>query len=220
MTTFHFFFAVFLFYILFLKKKRADLLLIIFLILASVIYMGLFLIQFIHHDYYFIAVIPSIILIVSIANIDFLKKIKSIALKNMVCLLILILSLVSLNFAKLNMHRRYTNNIDFSSIVHYQLRDANVLLDSLDIKKYSKFIVVGDRTQNGSLVLLNRFGWTYANFNQDFGSLKTNLPFAQYLLVLKPSANKLPEELRKDLSHCQVINFRNNSIYNLQNYKK
>ena len=218
-STFHFFYSAVLIYIFFIKKLKLELWLILLLAVFSGIYFCLFLIQFIDHDYYFIALIPSIIAIVSVSFVNIRKRFKNKILDYSLTVFILILTLLSLNYAKLNLHRRYTNNLDSYSIVRYQLNKAEDFLDAMKIAESSKFLVIGDRSQNGSLVLLNRFGWTYANFHTDSSSIKSNLSMADYLVVLKPSENRVPQDILDGLKNCDRFSYNSNYIFSLKNYR-
>jgi hypothetical protein len=133
---------------------------------------------------------------------------------------VFVLSILSIDYARLNLYRRYTNNIDSSSIVRYQVGQIGAFIEDNKFQKSSKFLVVGDKTQNGSLVFLNRFGWNYPDFKFDFGNLKNNLAIADYLLILKPSENRIPDDLRTKLIHCTRYSYNSNFIFDLKNYGK
>ena len=215
-STMHFFLVTILVYTIFIKKNLADIILILLLLLSTCIYFSLFLVQFIDHDYYFIVNVPFIIITISIFYFNIEKRIKNIYMKFITTLFLITLSLLSLNYAKLNLHRRYTNNIDSFSVVGYQLSNVNKFLDSLKIKKDAKFIVIGDKTKNGSLVFLNKFGWTYENFNHKQTEIIYNFSNADYLVVLSPSKNRIPKIFFQKLYRCKKYNYLNNDIYSLK----
>ncbi|MES2680623.1 MAG: hypothetical protein V4635_12085 [Bacteroidota bacterium] len=176
------------------------------------------MVQFIHHDYYFIAIVPSIIFVTTLSLVNLGARFERKVIKFVGIFLVLVLSILSLNYARLNLHRRYSDNIDSSSIVRYQISDIRSFLQELRVDEHSKFLVIGDKTQNGSLVFLNRFGWTYPDFNLDFGSVQSNMPLADYLLILRPSAHKIPDDLKLKLVKCEKYNYNSNFIYDLKNY--
>ncbi len=219
-STFHFLLSINLIYLLFLKKEKWQILMIVTMIVSSLFYISLFLIQFIHHDYYIIAALPSLIFISAISFNQIFRRFGNKVWKTILIVVVFILAFLSLNYAKLNLYRRYTDNIDRSSIVRFQISGINSFLKQESINEKAKFIVVGDRTQNGSLVFLNRFGWTYPDFKLDPGSLISNLPLADYLLVLEPSANRIPDKIRTNLEKCPKMIYNSNHIYDLKNYHR
>jgi hypothetical protein len=78
------------------------------------------------------------------------------------------LAVLSLNYGKLNLQRRYNNNKDdkFAKI-GIVLKDTRKYIDSSGISANAKFIVVTDYTPNGSLYFLNRPGWTISDTSKE-----------------------------------------------------
>jgi hypothetical protein len=118
------------------------------------------------------------------------------------------------------MYRRYTSTIDKFSIVSYQLRNVDKFLNTLNVKENSKFVVIGDRTVNGSLVLLNKFGWTYPDFGINLSRIEDNLIIADYLIILSPSTHQVPIKIKSRLSNCDRFTYYSNYIFDLKSYKK
>ncbi|MBS4065712.1 MAG: glycosyltransferase family 39 protein [Chitinophagaceae bacterium] len=218
-STFHFFFLTFLLGIFYVRKISLYLVLFFSLISLSLLYASLFLTQFIHHDYYFIAIVPAIIIIVTLSLISIVKNIPNKLILSCVYISLLVITILSANYAKLNLHRRYSNNFDSFSAPRYLLYGANDYLDSIGVSKESKFLVIGDRSQNGSLAFLRRFGWIYPNFQRDTINRNTNLKVADYLVVLRPSVNTIPKNIQEKLKNCDKYVYYNNYIYSLKNYK-
>lgn len=219
-STFHFFLITFLVYIFFIKKEKFDLWLISLLVFFTILYICLFLTQFIDHDYYFIVMVPCFIVIVTRCFNNIKTQFNNKIFINALYLFVIILSFLSLKYAKLNLHRRYSNSADSASVLRYQLDNVDIFLDSLNISQDSKFLVIGDKTHSASLAFLRKFGWIYSNFTIDLGSIQYNLPKADYLLILKPSENKIPASIKEQLANCERITFNSNHIYSLRKHAR
>ncbi len=169
--------------------------------LGSIIYFALFFAQFRDHDYYFITLIPAIIFLVissfiSIRN-TFPKVIKNIFFK----IAIVILMLLSMNYAHKKLTERYLKYDEFANIGKL-LDGANEYLISIGIDDDKKVIVINDVTPNGSLYFLNRRGWTIADTS--VAKLKNISEYiedgASYLFITNSSylQNNTIENLDKD----------------------
>lgn len=129
-------------------------------LLGSIVYFVLFYAQFKSHDYYFIALLPAIIFVVTNSfntlRIRFPKIFKTVIIK----FALLILFVLSLVYAKDKLAHRYEIAYDLYSNIGKQLDKADGYIDDMGILDNATFIVVGDKTPNGSLYFLNRRGWT------------------------------------------------------------
>ena len=219
-STFHFFLGVLIVGFFYGWRKKFNICLVLVLLFFNLIYLSLFLTQFIHHDYYFIVIVPSIIIAITLFFINIWDRFNGTVSRWVLKAIVLILTLLSLNYAKLNLHRRYVNSVDQYSIVRYELNGVNHFLDSLKVPMNSKFLVIGDKTQNGSLSFLNRFGWIYPNFDINFEKMSANIAVADYLVILKPSDNPVPIKIKSGLETCEKFVYYNNYIYCLKNYTK
>jgi len=224
-TIFHVFFVFCLLFLIPIQKNKYKFengfdALLVFCFTGVIIYCLVFFKQFKDHDYYFLPILPFFMLLSLLA----LSKISALSPNIMfltgLILLLGILSVLGFNYTSVNMDRRFSNSINEHSIVGYQLAGISAFNDERHIKTDSKFIVIGDKTLNGSLVFLNRFGWTYPDFNLDLGSVQSNLPLADYLLILEPSAHKIPDALKLKLLKCEKYSYNSNFIYDLKNYRK
>ena len=212
-STFHFIFAMY-FVFLFVKRKDSNGLFLLFVLLcANVSYLLLFLTQFIHHDYYFIVIIPTILILTSIAAAELLRHISKRWFSFLFHSFIIVLTVLSLMYARLNLHRRYDGVVD-NAIVPYQLKGASILLDSLNIAREKTFIVIGDPSQNVSLIFLERLGWTYKEFPVDSAQFLQRIRIADYLVILSPSKRRLPNYLRL-VAGQHDFEFKNNFFYKL-----
>lgn len=220
-TSFHAF-LVLIIVILILFKRGARYNTLLFICLAGVLgFLSLFFRQLKDHDYYFLPFIPLIYLVVVLSISQLLTLSRKKIYEVSITLTILLVSVLGFNYTSLNMIRRFNNNsLDEFSMVSYQLRGIELFIEANSIENNAKFLVIGDKTKNGSLVFLNRFGWTYTNFKTDLNSIKDNLSSADYLLVLSPSKNKIPEDILTGLKSCDKLTCNSNYIYSLRNYKR
>jgi hypothetical protein len=81
-------------------------------------------------------------------------------IKIAISLFIMLITVLSINYAKLNLNRRYSSPFEQVSRIAYVLENSDAKLDSLGIPENAKILVVPDFTMNGSLFLLDRFGYT------------------------------------------------------------
>jgi len=182
------------------------------------VYVLLFFKQFKDHDYYFLPLIPYFLMI-SIFVIEGLMNLgRYNALKVFVLLALVGVTIPAMNYSMLNLKRRFFNSADDFSKVAYQLGGSEHLLDSLNIGSSSRFLVVGDRTPNGSLVMLRRFGWTFKDFSPQVEKITEEL--ADYLIILEPSQHTIPKKLNEKLKTCEKYVYKSNYIYKLQNKPK
>jgi len=161
-STFHAFYILVIFGLIFIRKSSRLLALVAYILFAgSLCYFVLFYIQFRDHDYYFIALIPAIIFLIVNAFLTFKNKFPKVFNSIFIKAAFLLLAVLSLNYGKLNLQRRYNdNNGDKFAKIGIVLKDTRKYLDSSGISADAKFIVVTDYTPNGSLYFLNRPGWT------------------------------------------------------------
>ncbi len=135
-------------------------------ILGSACYIMLFFNQFKDHDYYFLTLIPTILLLVinsfmSIKN-NYPKLVNSWITK----IILITIMVLSLNFGREKLTNRYiTPDIIFSPI-GIQLNHGDQYLQSINVHQTDKIVVIKDNTPNGSLYFLNRRGWTFADTNK------------------------------------------------------
>jgi hypothetical protein len=186
--------------------------------LMVLVYVLLFFKQFKDHDYYFLPLIPYFLMIsvYAVEGVLNLKRYK--AVKVGVLMALFAITIIAFDYSMLNLKRRFSNSADDFSKVAYQLGGSQKWLDSLKIGASSKFLVVGDRTPNGSLVILRRFGWSFKDFSPEVEKISEEL--ADYLIILEPSQHTIPSELNKKLKTCEKYVYKSNYIYKLQNKPK
>lgn len=184
-STFHAFVIILLFSLVFFRHTSRLLNILSGLILAGgTAFFLLFYAQFRDHDYYFLVLIPVIMFIVirgfeAIRN-RFPKIFRNVLFKAA----LLVLTVLSLNYAKLNMVRRYTVTDDPYDRIGQQLAGIGDYADSLGITRSAVFIVLGDPTPNGSLYFLKRLGWALPDTSAaSLNRLHSLSPMADYILI-------------------------------------
>ncbi len=165
-STLHVFLGLLVGSIFLIKHSNRKLLIIAMsTLLGGIIYFLLFYAQFEAHDYYFITLIPAIILVVVSSFISIRNRFPKIFNSLYVKLAILALMLLSLNYAKEKLEDRYENAYGIFATIGKQLNGADEFLNEQKIGDNSTFIVIGDLTPNGSLYFLNRRGWTFPDLS-------------------------------------------------------
>lgn len=156
----HLFFIILFVSLFYFKKIPFDRFAFIIISLIGVsCYFILFFTQFRDHDYYFMEFVPFLFIIFITSYKAILDSVnRKIAL--ITSFIILTITCLSLNYAKLNLRRRYDKPFEQVSYIAKELENIKYKVDSLNISKEDKILVVPDKTMNGSLYYLNRFGYT------------------------------------------------------------
>lgn len=180
-TTQHLFFIIAMLSVGFIcRMERGLLLLWSTLILGSAAFIVLFFPQFKDHDYYFITVLPALILVVAIAFTT-IQKVIPITLNTwFVKGIFALICFLSLNYAGKKLEQREQLPPDPYSLVSSKLAHADLILDSLNISRTAKIIVYPDYTPNGGLFMLNRPGWGISDM-KGLLAIKAN---AQYIVLM------------------------------------
>ena len=140
---------------------------------SSLVYFALFTEQFIDHDYYFIPFIPTLGIITAIA-IKALLEWKKQVVSVIVSVIVIIISLLSMDYASLNLKRRFTQNLDLHTAIRYKALQIKSKVDALDPSGKKEVIVYGEHSRNISLVFLKRRGWMYKpDYQMDKGWVKS-----------------------------------------------
>jgi len=173
------------------NKRFAFALLI--MLFASISYFLLFYQQFKEHDYYFLAFMPFIILIVinGIYTLD--KLIKKAVFKWIIKIGLLVLVIAGINYSRLKIAERYTPWDDEYSKSALVIRDNIDDINKLKIPKEAKLIIATDLTQNGALFFIDRMGWVIRkkeDITQD-NILNYKKKGADYLVLINPEKEQL-----------------------------
>lgn len=165
LTIWHIIIVLFLFQVIFYKHSDRQLAMLTAVsVLGSVAYMALFFAQFEHHDYYFVVVMPTILLILMNAFATFKNRFSD--LGNSVVFKILLIVFVGIGMA--DSHKKLSKRFEVIPItnLHTELEGIQETFDDLGITKEARFLVLGDFSPNGSLCFLQRKGLTFKDIQQ------------------------------------------------------
>lgn len=165
LTIWHILFALFFFQIIFFKSSNKELATLTAVSFAgSVAYMALFYAQFENHDYYFIVVMPTIVLILMNAFATIKNRFPK--LGNSMVFKILLIVFVGIGMA--DSHKKLSKRFEVLPITnfHVGLEGIQETLDEHGITKEARFLVLGDFSPNGSLCFLQRKGLTFKDQEQ------------------------------------------------------
>ncbi len=167
-STFHGFLMLFIAGILFYKKAE-NLILIpaIILSVGSICYFLLFFAQFKDHDYYFTALIPGIIFLIISSFITLRNRFPRLIGSIFTKLLLVILVILSLNYAREKLADRYKVHDDKYAGIGLKLENCRQYLDLLGISENAKFVIITDQTPNGGLYFINRKGWALKDTSEE-----------------------------------------------------
>ncbi|MES2131273.1 MAG: hypothetical protein V4506_02930 [Bacteroidota bacterium] len=213
-STIHLFFIVIFLSLIFYKKLNRHYFFVSLLFFLGVTsYFILFFKQFRDHDYYFLEFIPLLFLVfyhsfITIKHIGNHKIVQAILSG-----IILIISLLSINYAKINLQRRYDKPFEQVSKIAYTLEGMEAKFDSLAISKDAKVLVIPDNTMNGSLYYINRFGYTRV----DTTNIKVYIDRSDYILI---TDSTFPAEIIKKFNVQNMgLFYRGTSLYKINNFK-
>ncbi len=189
---FHVFIILFFAGFLFIKKsERILLILSSILTLGSLCYVLLFFAQFKDHDYYFITLIPTFIFLFIHSFITVKNKFPQLFKNSLIKVLLLILCVLSINYARKKLIQRYDDKNDKFANIGFILSDSKKYIDSLGISTDAKFIIYTDITNNGGLYFIDRPGWCVPDTSE--ASKKLIKQFihegANYILCTKKENN-------------------------------
>lgn len=187
-TTQHLFFILVMLNAAFIRRTENKLLFLsLSLILGIAAFILLFFPQFKDHDYYFLTVLPGLILVVAIAFIT-IQKVIPITLNTwLVKGIFALICFLSLNFAGRKLQQREQRPADEYSAIATKLAHAHEVLDSLKIPKTAKILIYPDYTPNGGLFMINRPGWGIS----DTESFRKVIDQVEYIILLDTSENHL-----------------------------
>lgn len=160
-STFHVFYSLVILGFIFFRNADKFLMSIsLILSVGSIFYFLLFYAQFLDHDYYFIAFVPGIIILISSSFIAVRNKIPYLINSIVLRIAFLLLCVLSLNYSYNNLKERYLTSYDKFSFIGVKLKDTENYLEEMGIKYDSRFIILTDPTPNGGLYTINRPGWS------------------------------------------------------------
>lgn len=160
-SSFHILFSLLAFQLIFFKKGSKQLLFIVFILLiGSLAYLSLFYSQFQDHDYYFLAFMPLIILVL----INGIQTFKNVVNKRTVHIILqlalLIIIIAGTNYSRMKLSSRNHPEVNEYSKTGLLIQDNLEEIEKLQLPSTSKFVVLPDLCPNGGLYFLNKQGWT------------------------------------------------------------
>ncbi len=121
----------------------------------------LFFLQFRDHDYYFIALIPAIIIATIYAVTNIYHLYTSNLIRTLLLVLMGIVCIKGIAFSKQKLWTRYAESKnDLYSKSGQLLFGYDAILDSAGISRDAKLVLIVDKTVNGGLYFTRRFGWS------------------------------------------------------------
>lgn len=137
------------------------------MLLGSATYALLFYFQFYEHDYYFIALIPVIMIIASLGFANCLALIPRFFKNIIPRIALLVLVILSFNFAAQKLESRYLVGAnDYHASSGFKLSNAANILSTLGIPQSARVVVLPAMAPNGALYFLKRQGFTINDTNE------------------------------------------------------
>lgn len=206
-----FFILVFLsfFFVKKMDKKQALLSIIFFLGVSS--YFILFFKNFRDHDYYFLEFVPFLFIV-------FINSFRSISLninpklKLFFSIALLTISILSINYGKLNLERRYEKPFEQVSRLAYELEEIEEKIDSLKIPDNAKILAIPDKSMNISLYYTNRFGYTVEDSTSQ--NLTKYYQKSDYILITDSNFTLTLE--KKFNLNKSILSYRGSKLYKIQ----
>lgn len=190
-----------------------------FLLICAVgAFVALFLKQFQMHDYYFLAMVPAVLVFGAITCFELKHHTQHLPRMYLAYAVLLLAGAKAFLNSEKNLLMRVNNSTDLYAETAYYLNGADQQLDSMGIGKNAKILVIGDKTVNGSLVSLNRFGWIYSDFEVEKQKTLAALNKADYLLVLKPSQLPIPTHIDEYIQPGQSVFINASRLYKLKKH--
>jgi hypothetical protein len=182
--------------------------LLVLILIGAIVYTVVFFGQFKDHDYYFMVYIPFFLILTLFINESIQQNFPN-YFKIIFNLSYIIITILSINYSTVQVNRRY-NELDQFSNIQYKLKQ--VINHFRIIDSTSKILVIGDNTPNASLVLFNRYGYIYPDFTDNSEILK-KFELVKYLVIISPSINKTPENIKEKLTNLQKFEFKEAQVY-------
>ena len=218
-STFHLFLAIFLTFPYFAWKKISDRYtrFILFIFLGLILYILLFYVQFKNHDYYFIAMIPGISLLIVFALKHLMDSISHKWFQIASTTIVIVITLLSINYSREKLLGRHLKSIDKQSIIGFRLNGIESFVDSLGIDKTKRFLILGDHSLNGGLFFLKRHGWSFPNIEgENEKYFRTRIMETDYLLVTHDQRDIFNKKDLYSLKNKPIYRFRGNYIVKIR----
>jgi hypothetical protein len=185
------------------------------IVLGGLSYFLLFYQQFADHDYYMINMLTVILFPVVTAFIALKNRFPRYLNSYPATLVLFVLAFLGLQYAGLNLHRRYDPQQTAASPINPGFYSIRPLLDSAGIGPAAKIISIPDDSPNISLYFIDRRGWTVPEKVQNMADTVWLLSRkgAEYLLISEPAINK-----RQDMQIFytnKILDYKGIAVYKL-----
>ncbi len=221
-SSFHFFYVLLIVapYLFFKNRKNMLTIYALMVLTGCILYFFTFFIQFKDHDYYFITIIPGIAITISVLMSYLFDQFKKNFIQVAFTIALMVLTALSLNYAREKLSDRYLKSFISGSEIGYKFKGIDTYLDSLDIDRAAKLVIVGDITPNGGLFFTKRKGYPFADLDGENEALiKDKLIKSDYLIIPGSLKSKFDKKLYicyNDLDLRLIGSFRNNFIYKVK----
>lgn len=182
-----------------LRFRKADLRWIIltsFCVAGALAFFLLFFLQFRDHDYYFLAMVPAIVLAVLFAVTAVLDAHSNQLYKWVFSILLAVTAVKGIAFSNSKMWNRYAESRnDLYSRVGQLLAGSDKEFDFAGINRNARLIIVMDPNVNGGLYFTGRFGWPIMDTSE---SWLNRIPAmvnegATHFVLLDPAYTHFPQ---------------------------
>lgn len=215
-TSFHLFAVLIVLGLLASKFWKAwDGALVVFLVLGSLANIILFYVQFQHHDYYLLGLIPALAFLI-VFSLKAIKAARPKLVGHVLIRLIFVgIAVASFNYAREKLEFKYEHSIDGYSITGPNTAWAYDAMKAHGISKAEKVVILSDPTLNGGLYHIKRFGWNlHDDSPRDLDMLESCIQDgANYILITDDAYLDNPRLL--SLLKRRVAEHEGKSIYEL-----
>jgi 4-amino-4-deoxy-L-arabinose transferase-like glycosyltransferase len=182
--------------LIFLKHSNRKMLYLSLGCLAgSVAFFFLFFLQFRDHDYYFLAMVPTITIASIIAFSAIRSHLKTGFLRFILLVLITFTGIKGIQFSGKSLWKRYEDSKhDLYSEVGQKLNGSALILDQAGISRDAKLLIAVDHNINGGLYFTRRFGWPVMDSTEQYVSLIPDRisSGASHIVLLDSSLFRVP----------------------------
>jgi len=137
---------------------------LVLLILATAAFLVLFFRKLADHDYYFLTVMPAIFWLFTAGFWSLSQLIRKRWARIGITSLTWVLALSAAVLARTEVARRMSSGPDRFSGTAIATKGLTEVIETLDLPKDSRVIVIGDSTTNGALLSVGRLGWSFPGY--------------------------------------------------------
>ncbi len=211
-STFHLLLFMLLVSLFFIKRWNFKCIKLLFVIFVGAVLYGLiFFGQFKNHDYYFLVFLPFFLLLFLFLN-EINQYYCNFYFKIALNIPTVVITILSINYSTIQVDRRYSE-IDRFTILNYKL--TGILQEIKETSANDKFLIIGDVTQNGGLVFINRYGYTFDDFRHE-GEILARINEVNYLVVVSPYFHSIPKGILDKLSNAKKLRLTHLMLFKIK----